>query len=149
MSNFIKNIGLTPIPVEEQEESMKLVPIDDSIQMALSESLAQTEAQKELIDDIELAKNNVKHILSGSKEAFDELLKLAKASESPGSYTTLTLMMKAITDANKDYVHLAEKKKYVKEELPPSDQKSDTNVTNNNLIITSNEVLKMLKGSKE
>jgi hypothetical protein len=52
--------------------------------------------------------------------------------------------MKTLLDANKDYVEMSTKRRYAKEEDPSADK--STNVTNNNLIVSTADLLKMIKG---
>jgi hypothetical protein len=49
--------------------------------------------------------------------------------------------MKTLLEANKDFVEISTKKRYAKEEQAPQ-----TQVTNNNLIVSTADLLKMIKG---
>jgi hypothetical protein len=100
---------------------------------------------EETIKDIELARKNIKDIIVKGGESLDELLVLAKQSESPRSFEVASTMMKTLLDANKDFVDISMKRKYAKEETPASTQ---NNVTNNNLILSTADLLKMLKGEQ-
>lgn len=100
---------------------------------------------EDTIKDIELARNNIKDIIVKGGKSLDELLILAKQSESARSFEVASTMMKTLLDANKDFVEMSMKRKYAKEETPASTQ---NNVTNNNLIISTADLLKMLKGDK-
>ncbi len=100
---------------------------------------------EETIKDIELARKNIKDIIVKGGESLDELLVLAKQSESARSFEVASTMMKTLLDANKDFVEMSMKRKYAKEETPASTQ---NNVTNNNLILSTADLLKMLKGDK-
>jgi hypothetical protein len=53
--------------------------------------------------------------------------------------------MKTLLDANKDYVEMSTKKRYAKEE----DVSNQTQVTNNNLIVSTSDLLKMIKGDED
>jgi hypothetical protein len=58
--------------------------------------------------------------------------------------------MKTLLDANKDFVEMSMKKKYAKEEiLNPKEEQATTNVTNNNLILSTADLLAMIKGDKK
>jgi len=100
---------------------------------------------EETIKDIELARKNIKDIIVKGGESLDEILALAKQSESARSFEVASTLMKTLLDANKDFVEMSMKKKYAKEEIPASTQ---NNVTNNNLILSTADLLKMLKGDK-
>ena len=68
------------------------------------------------------------------------MVEIAKQSESPRAFEVVSQLMKTLLDANKDYVEMSTKKRYAKEESGPS-----TNVTNNNLIVSTADLLKMIK----
>jgi len=57
--------------------------------------------------------------------------------------------MKTMLDANKDYADISSKKKYAKEEVNGPKEAAQTNVTNNNLILSTADLLKMMKGEKD
>lgn len=135
-------LGLRPLEEIRKEESSQAPMIIEEINVPM---LPSTVAQEEVIDDIELAKSNIKDIIEKGNDSLDTLLSLAKQGESARSYEVATTMMKILVDANKDYVAMSEKKKYAKEDVS-SHQAAQTNVTNNNLILSTTELLKMLKG---
>ena len=99
------------------------------------------------VQDIELARSNIKNIIEQGDDALKEMINLAKQSESPRAYEVASTLMKTLLDANKDFVDMSTKKKYAKEEiLHPKDEAAATNVTNNNLILSTTDLLKMMKG---
>lgn len=95
------------------------------------------------IADIELAKSNIENIIELGDESVKEMVEIAKQSESPRAFEVVSTLMKTLLDANKDFVELSTKKRYAKEE---EDTKTEANVTNNNLIISTADLLKMIKG---
>lgn len=99
----------------------------------------------ETLDDIERARRNIQNIIDQGDDSLQFLIDLAKQSESPRAYEVVSNMMKTLLDANQDFVDMAMKKKYHKEELEgPKEEVSQTNITNNNLILSTNELLDML-----
>ena len=148
MSKFLETMGLDPSKIKSDEAlTGEILSAETQVGDALAETMAQTENQKELLNDIEYSKGNIKDIIDNSRQAIDSLMVLAKGSESPRAFEVLSTMMKTYTDINKDYIHIAEKKKYVKEELPSSPQTN--NITNNNLIVSTSDILKMMKGNSD
>jgi len=125
---FSTNDEVTNLPVEKQ--AGELVPADE---------LAQ-----ENLKDIELAKANIENIIGLGDSAVKEMVEIAKQSESPRAFEVVSTLMKTLLDANKDYVEMSTKKRYAKEEQSPS-----TQVTNNNLIVSTADLLKMIKDSGE
>lgn len=100
-------------------------------------------AQQEVIADIEKAKVNIETLIKKGTDSLDEILIVAKSSQNPQAFQVAAVMLKTILDANKDFVSMSEKKKYAKED---SSDAVNTNVTNNNLILSTSDFLKMIKG---
>jgi len=125
---------------DEAEESV------DSVKNLPQESVAQVPAviskeAEENLKDIELAKQNIENIINLGDDAVKEMTAIAKQSESPRAFEVVSTLMKTLLDANKDYVEMSTKKRFAKEESGPS-----TQVTNNNLIVSTADLLKMIKG---
>ena len=129
---------------DEAEESV------DSVKNLPQESVAQVPAviskeAEENLKDIELAKQNIENIINLGDDAVKEMTSIAKQSESPRAFEVVSTLMKTLLDANKDYVEMSTKKRYAKEEeTGPS-----TQVTNNNLIVSTADLLKMIKGDEQ
>lgn len=98
----------------------------------------------ENIADIEFAKNNIKEMIDMGDMSLRELIAIAKQSESPRAFEVVSTMMKTMMDANKEFVDMSTKKMYAQEDTGASG--NQTNVTNNNLILSTTDLLKMMKG---
>jgi hypothetical protein len=133
-------LGLRPLDEVREEEHINLPEILDEDETAL---VPASELNDEVIDDIEFAKNNIRNLVVKGGDSLDTLLQLASSSESPRAFEVVSTMMKTLVDANKEYVQMSEKKKYAKEDHPATTQ---NNVTNNNLIVSTADLLKMIKG---
>ena len=96
----------------------------------------------ENLADIELAKKNIENIINLGDDAVREMTSIAKQSESPRAFEVVSTLMKTLLDANKDYVEMSTKRRYAKEE----DTSQQAQVTNNNLIVSTSDLLKMIKG---
>lgn len=123
---------ITPISPEGYDDSLpaevhrgQVVPIEDEHER-----------------DLELARQNVKNIIEMGDDAVTEMVEIAKQSESPRAFEVVSTLMKTLLDANKDYVDISSKKKFEKSDRP----QQETNVTNNNLIVSTADLLKMIKG---
>jgi CxxC motif-containing protein len=131
--------GDLPIPSEQQSvisvETIEPIDVDAD----------------ETIRDIELARSNIKNIIEQGDDSLKEMIELAKQSESPRAFEVASGLMKTLLDANRDFVEMSMKKKYAKEEIlkPKEEPASTTNVTNNNLILSTADLLNMLKGETE
>ncbi len=135
-------LGLRSLEEIRDEEPTEKVPV--IVHEEETAIVPATSAQDEVLDDIELARNNIKDIITKGGESLEEMIMLAKQSESPRAFEVATNMMKMLIDANKDFVGMSEKKKFAKEDSPA--QQTQNNVTNNNLILSTTDLLKMLKG---
>ena len=103
------------------------------------------EGAEENLADIELAKRNIENIINLGDDSVKEMVEIAKQSESPRAFEVVSTPMKTLLDANKDYVEMSTKKRYAREEANPSKQQ----VTNNNLIVSTADLLKMLKDGSD
>jgi len=106
---------------------------------------AVTQEAEENLADIELAKRNIENIINLGDDSVKEMVEIAKQSESPRAFEVVSTLMKTLLDANKDYVEMSTKKRYAREEANPSKNQ----VTNNNLIVSTADLLKMLKDGSE
>jgi hypothetical protein len=134
-------LGLRPLSEIEDVE------VDHTVPTVVEETsvTVPTTLDDEVVNDIELAKSNIEDLISKGSDSLDSLLSLARQSESPRAFEVVSTMMKTLIDANKEFVAMSEKKKYAKEDHPAA----QTNITNNNLILSTTDILKMLKGDKE
>lgn len=118
-----------------------IVEVEGEIQpLAVVDSQAD-----ENLKDIELAKENIENIINLGDESIKEMVEIAKQSESPRAFEVVSTLMKTLLDANKDYVEMSTKKRYAKEEANPAKNE----VTNNNLIVSTADLLKMINGEEE
>lgn len=103
------------------------------------------EPDKEVLEDIDYAKKNIKDIIEKGKDSLDELIAIAKQTESARAFEVASNIMKTMLDANKQLIDTSKEKKYEKTEQPAQ---HTTNVTNNTLMLTTEEMLTMLKNKR-
>lgn len=96
-------------------------------------------------DDYEFARGNLYSLINKGNDALEEIFDVAKQSESPRAFEVVTNLLKTMVDANKDLLDLAKKQK----ELQAKDDDGGPKTINNNLILTSAELLKMIKNDKD
>lgn len=117
-------------------------PIDGEIVSLIEQPLLpSTVNSDEVVADIEIAKQNIADLLISAKTSFDSLSEVAKSSQNARDFEVVATLMKTLLDANKDFVSMSEKKKYAKEDSSTA----TTNITNNNLILSTTDLLKMIK----
>jgi hypothetical protein len=92
-------------------------------------------------DDYEYARTNLYNIIEKGQNALEDIIDIAKQSESARAFEVATNLIKTMADANKDLLQLAKAKK----ELEKEDVPEQKNITNNNLVLTSADLLKMIK----
>jgi hypothetical protein len=157
MDNSIdKALGLRPMEEALSDSSngevIEAVPtvIEEQRTEIISANNSAQVRDEQALKDIEFARKNIEAIITNGDSSLAELIELAKQSESPRAYEVVTGMMKTLLDANKDFVDITMKKKYQREELetPKENASSQGNVTNNNLIISTKDLLSYLKDEK-
>lgn len=146
-------LGLKPLAdirkdAEEAEEVFSDQPIQGVAIYEGSDQLpAVPEPDRELLDDLDAAKSNINSIIEQGTDGLTDILSIAKQTESPQAFLAATAMMKALLEANREKVNMSEKKKFEKNEQPAAH--AVTNVTNNNLVLSTTDLLAMLKGDKK
>lgn len=134
-------LGLRPLDeIREEEKSLPVEVEETSVPAVISEE------DDENVQDLETARQNIQGIIATGDDALQEMLTIAKQSESARAFEVVSTLMKTLLDANKDFVDISTKKKFAKEELNGPKEAAQTNVTNNNLIVSTADLLKMLKG---
>jgi len=130
-------------PVEAVEGSSKTLPavVDGSPASAVTVAPGEDET----LDDLEKARGNIRNIITKGDSSLDEMIELAKQSESPRAFEVAAGLMKTLLEANKDFVEVSMKKKYHRESLEGPKEAAQTNVVNNNLILSTKDLLEMLK----
>lgn len=97
-------------------------------------------------NDYEYARQNMYNIIERGSDALEDMLEIAKQSESARAFEVVTNLIKTLAETNKDLLDLAKKQK----ELTKEEEGSQKTVTNNNLFVgSSTELLKMIKQSSE
>jgi len=98
-------------------------------------------------NDFEFARQNLYDIISKGQDALEDMLDVAKQSESPRAFEVASTLINTLVNANKDLMGLRKTKK----ELEKGEEREDPKTVNNNLFVGSSaELLKMIKdNSKE
>lgn len=101
--------------------------------------VVDAKVEKNLDVDFEYAKDNIKMLISSGTDAIDEILKVAKAGDSPRAYEVVSQLLKTVADMNKDLLDLHQKAKTVKKETT-----NVKNTTNNSIYVGSTSDLQDL-----
>lgn len=118
-------------------------PLDD----ALGLPPMQREAREVIVpdspdSDYQEARKNLFRLIGKAEDHLDELGDIAMISQHPRAYEVYANLLKTTIDANKDLLALAKAQKEL-------DGTAGPKTVNQNLIMTTDEVLRMLKGNKE
>jgi len=135
-------LGLRPLEEIRKENSVEVLEAEE----VMHEITPINPDEDETIKDIEQARANIKNIIEQGDDSLKEMISLAKQSESARAFEVASGLMKTLLDANRDFVDMSMKKKYAKDELNGPKEAAQTNVTNNNLIVSTADLLKMMKG---
>jgi uncharacterized protein YfcZ (UPF0381/DUF406 family) len=99
----------------------------------------EIKTQKNLDTDFEYAKDNIKLLIQNGTDAIEEILKVAKAGDSPRAYEVVSQLLKTVADMNKDLLELHQRAKNVKKETV-----NVKNTTNNSIYVGSTSELQDL-----
>lgn len=137
-------LGIRPMAeINEEEMNLPVEKVESQPPAIISEN------DDENIQDLETVRQNIQGIIEVGKDAMEEMLEIAKQSEQPRAFEVVSTLMKTMLDANKDFADVSTKKKFAREELNGPKEAAQTNVTNNNLIVSTADLLRMLKGNED
>ena len=111
----------------------------------------EEEIEKEKVDaDFELGREVFKELIDKSNVALDELLKVAKASESARAYEVVAKLVETTAGAAKDLLDTHKKRKDLKatpNKIPPIDNSGQQNITVDKAVFvgSSRELLQQMK----
>lgn len=87
--------------------------------------------------DFNSARTNMKELINNGMDALDGIMKVASASDSPRAYEVAALLLKTLSDMNKDLMVVHEKSENIQKEKV-------TNITNNSIYVGSTTDLQNL-----
>lgn len=112
-------------------------------------ALVDGDDSEKLEGDFEQVRSNLANIAAKSDLIVDELLLLARQSESPRAYEVLTTAINTLVGVNKDLLDTHMKRADIRKKLNiASTPENQTNVQNNNVFVgSSKEMLDLLRQS--
>lgn len=124
-------------PIEKISKALDV--FYDPVQTPSKEIKAEVKKIKaEKLDvDFSMARSNMKELLSNGMNALDGIMKVAEASDSPRAYEVAALLIKTLSDVNKDLIGMHEKNANIQKE-------KITNITNNSIYVGSTTDLQNL-----
>lgn len=125
------------------EKLNDILDIDSSTgEIVIKSDPIVTEIATTTDDDYEYARNNLKGLIENGKEVMQNIIFVAKESESPRSYEVVGQLIKTLADTNKDLLELAKKSKELKQEK--ESKSGETNITNALFVGSTAELQKLL-----
>ena len=100
---------------------------------------SETTSGVSLDADFNYVRDNIKGLIDNGSSAIDEILKVAKAGDSPRAYEVLGQLLKTVSEMNKDLIDLYQKTKQVKKE-----EIKVNHTTNNSIYVGSTSELQDL-----
>ena len=109
------------------------------------EVISTDDIDKDNKSDVEVARNSLHNLIVMGNDALENMILIAKQSESARAFEVVSTLIKTISDANRDLVDLADKKKKLFQSEKPQQQ-----TINNNLIVSStSDLIDLLKKKDE
>lgn len=93
--------------------------------------------------DADFARKNIRNLIDKGSHAIDDLLQVAKHSESPRAYEVAANLIKNLSDLNKDLLEIQKRKKDLVVE-----KQSGVNVDKAVFVGSTAELMKLLKTNK-
>lgn len=119
--------------------------VDEIAAAKVEELKPYNPASDDAKDDYDMIRSNLKDIIKSGSESIEELMSIAKTSESPRAYEVLSTMIKTVVDSNKELLGLQQTMKKIKEE--EGQTPGGAPVTNNAVFVgTPADLQKLLKG---
>lgn len=95
--------------------------------------------------DSEFARKNIRNLIEKGSFAIDDLLQVAKHSESPRAYEVAANMIKNLSDLNKDLLEVQKRKKDLVADKSGS---KDVNIDKAVFVGSTADLMKLLKSNK-
>ena len=138
-------LGIRPMSeIDETEISTEIEYVEEHTPPAVI-----LDEDDENLQDLDQVRTNIQGVIALGQDAMQEMLEIDKQSEQPRAFEVVSTLMKTMLDANKDFADISSKKKFAQEEINAPREAAQTNTVNNNLIVSTADLLKMIKGDND
>jgi hypothetical protein len=129
----------TPDPIDNISKALDISfePETKKDDVNLIKKEAKRIKTEKLDVDFAAARNNMKQLIDNGMDALSGIMKVAEASDSPRAYEVTALLLKTISDMNRDLIVMHEKNSNIQKEKV-------TNITNNSIYVGSTTDLQNL-----
>ena len=93
--------------------------------------------------DLEASRQNIHHLIQKGTVALDELISVARQSQSVAGFEAVTKMLTALSNINKDLIVVQEKKKQMK--IADDKKTMPEKIVQNNYTVTTEEFAKIIE----
>jgi hypothetical protein len=137
MSKLDKNMSeiFDIAPIEKQEK----LPV--TIQKMPSDS---PNLDQDLNDAYQQSKENLQEIIDQGKEAMEDMLQIARASEHPRAFEVYSTILKNVVDANKELINMQKQMR----EMNSKKETNNTSIDKAIFVGSTAELSKLLKGKE-
>jgi Terminase DNA packaging enzyme len=117
-------------PIKIEPAKQEIVPIE-------SDNSVET--------DTDFARKNIRELIQKGGNAIDDLLQVAKHSESPRAYEVAANLIKNLSDLNKDLLEVQKRKKDL---VADKGSSKDVNIDKAVFVGSTAELMKLIKSNK-
>tara|TARA_R100001129_G_C5302247_1_gene242862 strand:+ start:561 stop:953 length:393 start_codon:yes stop_codon:yes gene_type:complete len=125
---------------EKLSKLLNIEPID-----VTSTEIEPVEPEKQVENDAQFARENIRGLIDKGGNALDSLLRVAKESEHPRAFEVVAQTLKNLGELNKDLLEIQKRKR----DLEPKKTQNEINVDKAVFVGSTNDLVKMLKGKKD
>jgi len=126
------------------EKLNDILDVDVSTGEIVTKQVTTVTEKDTIDDDYEYARNNLRGLIENGKEVMQNIIFVAKESESPRSYEVVGQLIKTLAETNKDLLDLAKKSKELKSE-EKENNKGETHIQNALFVGSTAELQKLIK----
>jgi hypothetical protein len=109
------------------------------------QEIVPVEENNSVETDTDFARKNIRELIQKGGNAIDDLLQVAKHSESPRAYEVAANLIKNLSDLNKDLLEVQKRKKDL---VADKGSSKDVNIDKAVFVGSTAELMKLIKANK-
>lgn len=118
--------------------ALNITPMSTSNEIIVFKQPEHETPLEKIETDFEEVRQNYKNMIEVGDDALTEILNVAKQSQSPRAFEVVATLISTLNNVNKDLLNLHKAAKDLATE-------QTTNVTNNTLMLTTKDMLELMK----
>jgi hypothetical protein len=124
---------------------------DDDNSLIALDNLIDEQEEHDISDDLIKTRDNLFSLLEKGEDALDNILSVAKQSESPRCYEVFSSLLKNLADINHQILDIHKKKQELdKTKIKPENSSNNPQIINNSLFVGStNELQQLLANTRK